>query len=90
VFTPETFDPITPKMIPHVEVPEKETYSVSVHPVIVKQTPANIKAVVNEDGISVDGQLVPKGSVQTWVLTNANLKAGRPITTSYSMTDPLP
>ncbi|HEM3632178.1 TPA: hypothetical protein U1C39_002256, partial [Streptococcus suis] len=44
------------------EIPEKKTYSVSVHPVIVKQTPANIKAVVNEDGVDVNGKLVPKGS----------------------------
>ncbi|NQN66580.1 LPXTG cell wall anchor domain-containing protein [Streptococcus suis] len=90
VFTPETFDPITPKMIPHVEVPEKETYSVSVHPVIVKQTPANIKAVVNEDGVDVNGKLVPKGSTQTWVLTNSPLVAGREVVTSYTMLDPLP
>ncbi|HEL2737134.1 TPA: LPXTG cell wall anchor domain-containing protein, partial [Streptococcus suis] len=90
VFTPETFDPITPKMIPRVEVPEKETYSVSVHPVIVKQTPANIKAVVNEDGVDVNGKLVPKGSTQTWVLTNSPLVAGREVVTSYTMADPLP
>lgn len=90
VFTPETFDPITPKMIPRVEVPEKETYSVSVHPVIVKQTPANIKAVVNEDGVDVNGKLVPKGSTQTWVLTNSPLVAGREVVTSYTMPDPLP
>ncbi|HFI0091476.1 TPA: SspB-related isopeptide-forming adhesin [Streptococcus suis] len=90
VFTPETFDPITPKMIPRVEVPEKETYSVSVHPVIVKQTPANIKAVVNEDGVDVNGKLVPKGSTQTWVLTNSPLVAGREVVTSYTMLDPLP
>ncbi|MGQ7562137.1 SspB-related isopeptide-forming adhesin, partial [Streptococcus suis] len=90
VFTPETFDPITPKMIPRVEVPEKETYSVSVHPVIVKQTPANIKAVVNEDGVDVNGKLVPKGSTQTWVLTNSPLVAGREVVTSYTMPEPLP
>ncbi|HEM5274562.1 TPA: LPXTG cell wall anchor domain-containing protein [Streptococcus suis] len=90
VFTPETFDPITPKVIPRVKVPEKETYSVSVHPVIVKQTPANIKAVVNEDGVDVNGKLVPKGSTQTWVLTNSPLVAGREVVTSYTMSDPLP
>lgn len=90
VFTPETFDPITPKMIPRVEVPEKETYSVSIHPVIVKQTPANIKAVVNEDGVDVNGKLVPKGSTQTWVLTNSPLVAGREVVTGYTMPDPLP
>ncbi|HEM6042159.1 TPA: LPXTG cell wall anchor domain-containing protein [Streptococcus suis] len=90
VFTPETFDPITPKMIPRVEVPEKETYEAAVHPVIVKQTPANIKAVVNEDGVDVNGKLVPKGSTQTWVLTNSPLVAGREVVTSYTMSDPLP
>lgn len=90
VFTPETFDPITPKIIPRVEIPEKETYSVSVHPVIVQQTPANIKAVVNEDGVDVNGKLVPKGSTQTWVLTNSPLVAGREVVTSYTMPDPLP
>ncbi|HHT7814763.1 TPA: SspB-related isopeptide-forming adhesin, partial [Streptococcus suis] len=72
------------------EIPEKKTYSVSVHPVIVKQTPANIKAVVNEDGVDVNGKLVPKGSTQTWVLTNSPLVAGREVVTSYTMLDPLP
>ncbi len=72
------------------EIPEKETYEVAIHPVIVKQTPANIKAVVNEDGVDVNGKLVPKGSVQTWVLTNSPLVAGREVVTSYTMSDPLP
>ncbi|HEM3614307.1 TPA: LPXTG cell wall anchor domain-containing protein [Streptococcus suis] len=89
-FTPESYTPIKPVVLPHVSVPEKVTYSASVHPVLVKQAPVNVKSVVNEDGVNVDGQLVPKGSVQTWVLTNTSLKAGRPVTTSYSMTDPLP
>ncbi|WP_099832357.1 SspB-related isopeptide-forming adhesin [Streptococcus suis] len=92
-FIPVTVTPEPPKkpnFLPHIPVPEKETYEATVHPVIVKQTPANIKAVVNEDGVDVNGKLVPKGSVQTWVLTNTSLKAGRPVTTSYSMTDPLP
>ncbi|MDQ8759083.1 SspB-related isopeptide-forming adhesin [Streptococcus ruminantium] len=89
-FTPESYTPIKPVVLPHVSVPEKVTYSATVHPVLVKQAPVNIKSVVNEDGLNVDGQLVPKGSVQTWVLTNTSLKAGRPVTTSYSMTDPLP
>ncbi|HEM3643139.1 TPA: hypothetical protein U1C36_002331, partial [Streptococcus suis] len=62
----------------------------TVHPVIVKQTPANIKAVVNEDGVNVNGKLVPKGSTQTWVLTNSPLVAGREVVTSYTMLDPLP
>ncbi|HEM3534091.1 TPA: hypothetical protein U1B33_002332, partial [Streptococcus suis] len=76
--------------LPHIPVPEKETYEAAVHPVIVKQTPANIKAVVNEDGVNVNGKLVPKGSTQTWVLTNSPLVAGREIVTSYTMLDPLP
>ncbi|MDE3734089.1 LPXTG cell wall anchor domain-containing protein [Streptococcus suis] len=89
-FTPEKFTPITPVVIPYVSVPEKQTFEASVHPVLVKQTPANIKAVVNEDGVSVDGELVPKGSTQTWELTNANLKAGREEVTAYVMYDPFP
>lgn len=86
----ETFTPDKPTLLPHIPVPEKETYEVTVHPVIVKQTPANIKAVVNEDGVNVNGKLVPKGSTQTWVLTNSPLIAGREIVTSYTMLDPLP
>ncbi len=89
-FTPESYTPIKPVVLPYVEVPEKETYSVNVHPVIVKQTPVNIKAVVNEDGVDVNGKLVPKGSIQTWVLTNSPLVAGREAVTSYTMFDPFP
>ncbi|WP_449456314.1 SspB-related isopeptide-forming adhesin [Streptococcus suis] len=88
-----TFTPAphkTPIVLPHIPVPEKETYEAAVHPVIVKQTPANIKAVVNEDGVNVNGKLVPKGSTQTWVLTNSPLVAGREVVTSYTMLDPLP
>lgn len=92
-FIPVTVTPEPPKkpnFLPHISVPEKETYEAAVHPVIVKQTPANIKAVVNEDGVDVNGKLVPKGSTQTWVLTNSPLAAGREVVTSYTMSDPLP
>ncbi|MBM7312227.1 LPXTG cell wall anchor domain-containing protein [Streptococcus suis] len=92
-FIPVTVTPEPPKkpnFLPHIPVPEKETYEAAVHPVIVKQTPANIKAVVNEDGVDVNGKLVPKGSTQTWVLTNSPLVAGREVVTSYTMSDPLP
>ncbi|WP_449457755.1 SspB-related isopeptide-forming adhesin, partial [Streptococcus suis] len=92
-FIPVTVTPEPPKkpnFLPHIPVPEKATYEAAVHPVIVKQTPANIKAVVNEDGVNVNGKLVPKGSTQTWVLTNSPLVAGREVVTSYTMLDPLP
>ncbi|HEM3522874.1 LPXTG cell wall anchor domain-containing protein [Streptococcus suis] len=89
-FTPETFDPITPVVIPYVTVPEKKVFEASVHPVLVKQTPANSKDVINEDGVSVDGKLVPKGATEKWTLTNANLKAGRAEVTAYVMNDPFP
>ncbi|MFH6701173.1 LPXTG cell wall anchor domain-containing protein [Streptococcus suis] len=89
-FTPETFDPITPVVIPYVAVPEKKVFEASIHPVLVKQTPANSKDVINEDGVSVDGKLVPKGATEKWTLTNANLKAGRAEVTAYVMNDPFP
>ncbi|EPV91422.1 hypothetical protein SAG0014_12615, partial [Streptococcus agalactiae FSL S3-586] len=56
----------------------------------VEQSPANVKAVVNADGENTNGTLVPKGSTQTWTLTNSPLKAGRQVVTSYVMNDPLP
>lgn len=89
-FTPEKYTPVTPTVLPHVQVPEKVQYKVAVHPVEVKQTPGNVKDVVNADGASTDNQLVPKGSVQTWTLTNENLKAGREEVISYVMDDPFP
>lgn len=89
-FTPETFDPITPVVIPYVAVPEKKVFEASIHPVLVKQTPANSKDVINEDGVSVNGKLVPKGATEKWTLTNANLKAGREEVTTYVMNDPFP
>lgn len=85
-----TFTPKDPTLKPHVRVPDVEMVKVEVHPVLVKQTPANVKAVVNEDGVSVDGKLVPKGSTAVWELKNASLQAGREMVTSYVMNDPAP
>ncbi|HFF7410482.1 TPA: SspB-related isopeptide-forming adhesin [Streptococcus pyogenes] len=89
-FTPEVYDPIKPVVKPHVTVPEKVVYEVMVHPVQVKQTPTNVKSVINSDQVNIDGQLVPKGSTVTWELVNTALKAGRQDITSYELTDPLP
>ncbi|EPT35475.1 SspB-related isopeptide-forming adhesin [Streptococcus agalactiae] len=94
-YTPETptiktYTPVTPTVKPHVPVPETETYSVAVHPVFVTQTPTNVKDVVDTDTVSTNGHLVPKGSTQTWTLTNEGLKAGRDTITSYIMDDPFP
>ncbi|CYU83368.1 YSIRK signal domain/LPXTG anchor domain surface protein [Streptococcus suis] len=89
-FTPEVYTPITPVVIPYVSVPEKKVFEASIHPVLVKQTPANSKDIINEDGVSVDGKLVPKGATEKWTLTNANLKAGRQEVTAYVMNDPFP
>lgn len=89
-FTPESYVPVTPVYKPHVDVPDVKDITVSVHPLFVKQSPANVKAVVNADGENTNGTLVPKGSTQTWTLTNSALKAGRQVVTSYVMSDPLP
>lgn len=84
------FIPVSPTLKPHVEVPDVKTIQTEVHPVFVKQTPANVKDVVNEDGLSVNGKLVPKGSTQTWELKNATIQAGREEVTAYVMDDPAP
>lgn len=89
-FTPEVYVPLEPKVTPHVPVPNKENHTVKVHPVDVKQTPTNVKAVENSDKVSVNGQLVPKNDLITWTLTNTPLKAGRDEVTRYVMTDPIP
>ncbi|XHW96331.1 SspB-related isopeptide-forming adhesin [Streptococcus dysgalactiae subsp. equisimilis] len=89
-FTPEIYNPIKPVVKPHVTVPEKVVYEVMVHPVQVKQTPTNVKSVINSDQVNIDGQLVPKGSTVTWELVNTALKAGRQDITSYELIDPLP
>lgn len=73
-----TFTPATPTVKPHVTVPEKEEYKVSVHPVQVKQNPTISKTVSNDSGQDVDGKLVPKGAEAPYTLKTAPLKAGRP------------
>lgn len=62
----------------------------NIHDVQVTQSPNNVKGVVNEDGTNTNKQLVPKGSVQTWTLTNSNLIGGRETITKYVMEDPFP
>ncbi|MGM9885471.1 SspB-related isopeptide-forming adhesin, partial [Streptococcus hyointestinalis] len=94
-FTPETYTPVTytpvePTVKPHVSVPEKVTYSAKVHPVVVTQTPTNVKGVVNSDGVSVDGKLVAKGTEQTWTLASGSLKAGREEIKGLKLEDPFP
>lgn len=91
--TPETFTPekhIEAVLKPYVEVPEVETIKADYHKVAVKDTPAIDKDVVNEENISVDGQLVSKGSEVAWVLNTGALKAGREKMTSITLSDPLP
>lgn len=85
-----TFTPEVPKIIPHVPLPPVKKVETAVHPVLVKQTPGNIKSVSNTDNVDTNGQLVPKGSIQTWTLTNSALKAGRDVVTAYVMHDPFP
>ncbi|HEN7405645.1 TPA: LPXTG cell wall anchor domain-containing protein [Streptococcus agalactiae] len=56
-FTPEKFNPAQPKVKPHVSIPEKINYSVSVHPVLVPAANPS-KAVIDEAGQSVNGKTV--------------------------------
>lgn len=56
-FTPEKFTPAQPKVKPHVAIPEKINYSVSVHPVLVPAANPS-KAVIDEAGQSVNGKTV--------------------------------
>ncbi|HGC8271110.1 TPA: SspB-related isopeptide-forming adhesin [Streptococcus agalactiae] len=56
-FTPEKFNPAQPKVKPHVAIPEKINYSVSVHPVLVPAANPS-KAVIDEAGQSVNGKTV--------------------------------
>ncbi|SUN08659.1 cell wall surface anchor family protein [Streptococcus agalactiae] len=56
-FTPEKFTPAQPKVKPHVSIPEKINYSVSVHPVLVPAANPS-KAVIDEAGQSVNGKTV--------------------------------
>lgn len=53
-FTPEVFTPKTPTIKPHVQVPEKVTVAVSVHPVQVPVANPS-KDVVDETGQSING-----------------------------------
>lgn len=69
---------------------KKVVVETAVHRVAVKQTPQNVKGVVNTDGVSVDGKLVPKGSEEIWTLSNGILKAGRQEITAFKMIDPFP
>lgn len=89
-FVPEEYVPVTPVHKPHVEVPKTVDVTVAVHPVFVKQSPAIDKDVVNIEGVSIDGQLVPKGSTIDWVLNPGVLKAGRETITKVVFNDPLP
>lgn len=59
-FTPEVYTPIKPVVLPHVKVPKKEEYKVAVHPVVVRQTPKNVKTVINTDMEDVNDKLVVK------------------------------
>lgn len=89
-FTPDTFTPKTPKVKPHVDVPEVVNLSADYRGAVVEQSPSIVKDVVNGDGVSVNGQLVVKGQEKTWVLTNGVLKAGRDDVTTLEISDPLP
>ncbi|MCK6296490.1 cell surface protein, partial [Streptococcus agalactiae] len=52
--TLKTYTPAQPKVKPHVAIPEKINYSVSVHPVLVPAANPS-KAVIDEAGQSVNG-----------------------------------
>ncbi|KLL36628.1 cell surface protein [Streptococcus agalactiae] len=56
-FTPEKFTPAQPKVKPHVSIPEKINYSVSVYPVLVPAANPS-KEVVDEAGKSINGKTV--------------------------------
>ncbi|HFH7907582.1 TPA: SspB-related isopeptide-forming adhesin [Streptococcus agalactiae] len=65
-FTPEKYTPIQPVVKPHVSVPEKVHYTVTVHPVQVpKANPT--KAVVDENGQSIDGKSVLPNTTLNYV-----------------------
>ncbi|HGI4230843.1 TPA: SspB-related isopeptide-forming adhesin, partial [Streptococcus agalactiae] len=53
----EKFTPAQPKVKPHVSIPEKINYSVSVHPVLVPAANPS-KEVVDEAGKSINGKTV--------------------------------
>ncbi|KLL87496.1 cell surface protein, partial [Streptococcus agalactiae] len=55
--TLKTYTPAQPKVKPHVAIPEKINYSVSVHPVLVPAANPS-KEVVDEAGKSINGKTV--------------------------------
>lgn len=76
--TPPTA-PTPTALTPHVGVPTVLAVNVAVHPVSVSQTPKIVKDVVNTDGVSVDGHMVPKNSTDPFILDLPTLNAGRPV-----------
>lgn len=64
--TPEKFTPAQPKVKPHVSIPEKINYSVSVHPVLVPAANPS-KAVIDEAGQSVNGKTVLPNTTLNYV-----------------------
>lgn len=66
-FTPEVFTPKTPKVKPHVPVPEKVSVSVAVHPVTVPVANPS-KDVVDSDGNSINGLSVLPNSELNYVV----------------------
>lgn len=66
------------------------TLKTAVHPVQVTQKPTNIKSVVNNDNVDINGKTVAKGSTVKWVLKNNKLLAGRKELTAVVMNDPFP
>lgn len=78
VTTPPAPPKVTP-LIPNVTTPKTLTVNVAVHPVTVSQTPTIVKDVINDDGVSVDGKLVPKNSTEFYTLSFSTIKAGHPV-----------
>ncbi|HEP2676593.1 TPA: LPXTG cell wall anchor domain-containing protein [Streptococcus pyogenes] len=66
------------------------TLKTAVHPVQVTQKPTNIKSVINNDNVDINGRAVTKGSTVKWVLKNNKLLAGRKELTAVVMNDPFP
>lgn len=62
----------------------------TVNSVEVKQIPKNSKSVNNTEGGNINAELVAKGSVVEWVLSNETLKSGRDQVSEYKVTDALP
>ena len=83
-------DPITFEPEPFVDVPDAYEAKVSLHKVFVKQNPQASKAVMDAQGIDIDGNTVVKGEETHWLLHNDNLKAGRDFIVGYVISDVLP